>query len=94
MNFVVQKANFREMHEFVAMANGFSADHIWFQRVVNYGAYDEATFADVDVTAPTHPDHAELLAILRHPVMASPIIQKDMLLSLTPELTERLDFLY
>lgn len=94
MNFVVQKANFREMLEFVALADSFSADHIWFQRVTNYGAYDEATFAGVDVTAPSHPDHAELLEILRHPAMDRPIIQKDMLLALTPENDVAFDFLY
>jgi pyruvate-formate lyase-activating enzyme len=94
LNFVVQKANFREMLDFVALADGFSADHIWFQRVVNYGAYDEAAFAAADVSAPAHPDHAELLAILRNPALARPVIQKDMLLSLTPESTDRFDFLY
>jgi MoaA/NifB/PqqE/SkfB family radical SAM enzyme len=94
LNFVVQKANFREMLEFVALADSFGADHIWFQRVTNYGAYDEATFADVDVTAPAHPDHAELLEILRDPALDRPIIQKDMLLSLTPENDVALDFLY
>jgi hypothetical protein len=93
-NFVVQKQNFREMLAFVELANGFSADHIWFQRVTNYGAYDEAAFAAADVTAPTHPDHAELLEILRHPALSGPIIQKDMLLSLTPESDERFAFLY
>ena len=93
-NFVVQKANFREMLAFVELADGFSADHIWFQRVTNYGAYDEETFAALDVTAPTHPDHAELLEILRHPALNRPIIQKDMLLSLTPESDERFAFLY
>lgn len=92
-NFVVQQANFREMLEFVAMAEGFSADHIWFQRVTNYGAYDEPTFRAIDVTAPAHPDHAELLEILRHPALNGPIIQKDMLLALTPESDERLEYL-
>jgi len=94
LNFVVQRANFREMLDFVQMADGFSADHIWFQRVTNYGAYDEATFAGIDVTAPTHPDHPELLQILRNPALNRPIIQKDMLLSLTPESEERFEYLY
>jgi len=97
LNFVVQKENFREMLEFVALADSLGADHIWFQRVVNYGTYEEAVFADVNVTAPSHPDHAELLEILRHPMLRRPTINMDMLLSLLPERVasdERMGFLY
>lgn len=97
LNFVVQKANFREMAEFVTLAESFAVDIVWFQRVVNYGAYDEATFADLDVSAHNHPDHAELLEILRSPALNQPFIQKNMLLALLPEAVaseERLDFLY
>ena len=96
-NFVVQKSNFREMLEFIDLADAHGADSIWFQRVVNYGAYGEATFADVNVCAPTHPDHPELLDILRNPVFKRPIINIHMLMSLLPEVVasdERIEFLY
>lgn len=92
LNFVVQQANFRQMLDFVDLADSFSADHIWFQRVVNYGVYEPATFAAIDVAAPAHPDHAELLEILHHPALNRPIVQKDMLMSLTPEPAERFEF--
>jgi wyosine [tRNA(Phe)-imidazoG37] synthetase (radical SAM superfamily) len=97
LNFVVQKDNFREIVEFIELGDSLGADQIWFQRVVNYGAYDEATFADINVTAPTHPDHPELLEILRNPRMSHPSINMHMLLSLLPERVasdERLEFLY
>ena len=97
LNFVVQKANFREILPFVEMADRFGADQIWFQRVTNYGAYDEAKFADIDVTSPRHPEHAELLEILRHPVISRPSIIKLLLLPLLPEFVasdEKIDFLY
>jgi wyosine [tRNA(Phe)-imidazoG37] synthetase (radical SAM superfamily) len=97
LNFVVQKANFREILDFIALGESLAADQIWFQRVVNYGAYDEATFADINVTEPTHPDHAELLEILRNPLLRQPSINMHMLLSLLPERVdsdERLEFLY
>jgi len=96
-NFVVQQANFREMLEFIDLADAHGADSIWFQRVVNYGAYGEATFADVNVCAPTHPDHPELLEILRNPVFKRPIINMHMLMALLPEVVasdERIEFLY
>lgn len=97
MNFVVQKDNFREIPEFIDLADSFGADQIWFQRLTNYGAYDEQTFADIDVCAASHPDHAELLEILRDPRLKRPSINMDMLLALLPEEVasdERLEFLY
>lgn len=97
MNFVVQRENFREILEFVQLADELGADQVWLQRVVNYGAYDEATFADINVNAPTHRDHAELLEILRNPLLQRPSINMHMLLALLPERVasdERLEFLY
>lgn len=97
LNFVVQKDNFREMLEFVELADSLGADQVWFQRVTNYGAYDEATFADINVNSPLHPDHPELLEILRNPVFQRPSINMHMLLALLPERVasdERLEFLY
>ena len=97
INFVVQKDNFREMLEFVELGKRLGVDKVWFQRVTNYGAYDEATFADVDVTSPGHPEHAELLEILRNPLLSGPLINRQMLMSLLPEVVasdERLECLY
>lgn len=97
LNFVVQKENFREILEFVALADSLSADVVWLQRVVNYGAYDPATFADINVTAPGHPDHAELQEILRNPILDRPSIDMHMLLALLPERVasdDRLEFMY
>jgi len=97
LNFVVQQANFREMLAFIDLADSLSSDQIWFQRVVNYGSYDEATFAKIDVAAPSHPEHGELLQILRNPLFERPSINKQMLLSIVPEWVasdEPIDYLY
>jgi wyosine [tRNA(Phe)-imidazoG37] synthetase (radical SAM superfamily) len=96
-NFVVQQANFREMLDFIALADAHAVDSIWFQRAVNYGAYDESTFAAVNVCAPTHPEHPELLEILRNPLFKRPSINIPMLMSLLPEVVasdERIESLY
>jgi wyosine [tRNA(Phe)-imidazoG37] synthetase (radical SAM superfamily) len=85
VNFVVQEANYRQIPEFVELGARMSADSIWFQRVTNYGAYGESAFATADVTSPTHPEHQELLEILRSPVMRHPAINMEMLLPLLPE---------
>jgi len=97
LNFCVQAANFREMLPFIALADELGVDQIWFQRLVNYGTYDEATFARLNVSSPAHPEHADLLAILRNPLMRRPTILKNMLLGLLPEFVasdERFEHLY
>jgi hypothetical protein len=81
------------------MAHRFAVDSIWFQRVTNYGAYDEATFAAIDVTSPQHPEHAQLLEVLRDPRLRSYGIHlnMNMLLALLPEVVasdERVEILY
>jgi pyruvate-formate lyase-activating enzyme len=85
LNFVVQGGNFREILEFVELGKELGVDSLWFQRLVNYGSYDAETFAGLDVSSPRHPDHPELLEILRHPALDSPSIEKGMLLGLLPE---------
>jgi hypothetical protein len=82
----VQRDNFREMLDFVALGKQLGVDDIWFQRLTNYGAYDERTFAQADVTSPSHPDHAELLEILRNPLLQGPGINAQMLMPLLPEI--------
>ena len=85
VNFVVQEENYREIPEFVALADRLGVDSIWFQRLTNYGAFEEGAFAKADVTAPSHPKHTELLDILRSPVMKHPAITMEMLMPLLPE---------
>jgi pyruvate-formate lyase-activating enzyme len=97
INLVVQRDNFREMLDFVALGKQLGVDDIWFQRLTNYGAYDEPAFAKADVTSPRHPDHAALLEILRDPRMKGPGINAEMLMPLLPEVVAsdlRLPLLY
>lgn len=85
INFVVQAANYREIHEFVELGHRLGVDRMWFQRLTNYGSYDEAAFAKTDVASPGHPKHAELLDILRNPVMNHPAVDAIMLMPVLPE---------
>ncbi|HEV7426285.1 MAG TPA: radical SAM protein [Thermoanaerobaculia bacterium] len=85
INMVVQADNFRELLDFVALGKRLGVDDIWLQRLTNYGAFDEATFARNDVTSVRHPDHAELLEILRNPLLQGPGINAQMLMPLLPE---------
>jgi MoaA/NifB/PqqE/SkfB family radical SAM enzyme len=97
LNFVVQEDNFREILEFVTLGKRLAADNIWFQRLTNYGAFDEGSFTRADVTSPRHPEHAALLEILRDPILRQPGIDIEMLMPLLPEIVAsdlRLPLLY
>lgn len=97
INFVIQEANFREILDFAELGARLGVDEIWFQRLTNYGAYDEATFTRADVTSPEHPGHAELLEILRSPVLKHRRMNLEMLMPLLPEVVAsdlRLPLLY
>jgi wyosine [tRNA(Phe)-imidazoG37] synthetase (radical SAM superfamily) len=85
VNFVVQEENYREIPEFVELGTRMGVDGIWFQRLTNYGAYTEAAFARADITSPSHPQHTELLKILRSHGMSHPAIDIEMLMPLLPE---------
>jgi wyosine [tRNA(Phe)-imidazoG37] synthetase (radical SAM superfamily) len=85
LNFVIQQDNYREILDFIALGKRLSVDDIWFQRLTNYGAFDQETFARADVTSVSHPNHAELLEILRNPLLQGPDVNAHMLMSLLPE---------
>ena len=97
INFVVQQDNYREIPEFVSLGKQLAVDNIWFQRLTNYGAFDETTFTRADVTSPNHPEHNALLEILRDPLLQQPGIDIEMLMPLLPEVVAsdlRLPLLY
>jgi wyosine [tRNA(Phe)-imidazoG37] synthetase (radical SAM superfamily) len=85
INFVIQEDNYREILDFVALGKRLGVDEIWFQRLTNYGAFAEETFAKADVTSPLHPQHAALLEILRNPILWQPGIDVEALMPLLPE---------
>ena len=77
--FVVQSANFREMPAFVALGETIGADSVVFQKYYSLGHEAPAVFAAKDVAAPSHPEHHELLSVLRDPALRSPIVMQGFL---------------
>ncbi len=60
---VVQRNNYRELPAFVELSRCYRAS-VYLSRLVNWGTFDRAEFARRAVHLPTHPEHAELLAVL------------------------------
>lgn len=61
---VVQRNNYRELPAFVELARRYGAS-AYFSRLVNWGTFARAEFTRRAVHLPDHPEHDELLAILR-----------------------------
>ena len=82
MNFVVQTNNFKEMPDFVKLAFGYSAKFIFFAGLRNWNAPKRITgavFSDLDhqsraVHLPSHPQHEQLIEVLRDPIFRDPRI--------------------
>ncbi len=74
LNFVVQKANYREMPDIVRLAKSWNARRVLFQRIYNFGTYAGDDFLSHDVFDPRHPDHADFLRVLSDPVLRDPIV--------------------
>jgi len=67
-NFLVQKDNCGEIVEFAEMARRYCVDEVWYQRLSNWGTYNEKEFETLDVLNPAHPQFnstVELLNLLQ-----------------------------
>lgn len=68
ISFVVQRANYREMVDFVKMCFGFGVDHIEFWRLVDWGLYDSKEFERMSLYDNAGKIKPELAEILKDPI--------------------------
>ncbi len=68
-DFVVQKANFREMPDFVRLARSLGGDRAYFSRLVDWGTWPRDQFLEQCVWEQGHPLRDEFLAVLRDPAL-------------------------
>jgi Iron-sulfur cluster-binding domain len=69
--FTYQLRNFREMPAFVGFAESVGADKVNFQRLQPSASMTHDEYAANAVHLPTHPLHAEFLAVLKDPALQS-----------------------
>lgn len=72
ISMVVQANNFREMPDFVRLGRRFGFDMVYFGRMFNWGTFSGDEYRERAVHQPDHPEHAELLEVLRDPVLTAP----------------------
>ncbi|MET0553962.1 MAG: radical SAM protein [Vicinamibacteria bacterium] len=79
LTFVVQQRNFREMRAFAELGLRLGCDRVMFHELVDFGTYAPGGYAARNVCDPAHPQHQELLAVLRDPVFAEPCVELSAL---------------
>ncbi|MCF8059590.1 MAG: hypothetical protein K9K67_09855 [Bacteriovoracaceae bacterium] len=85
LDFVVQDHNYREMPAFVKLGRSLGVDKVYFQRISNWGTFNDQEFAKRDVLSPSHPQHLHFLDVCRHPLMRDKIVKKGNLSSFIPK---------
>lgn len=73
-DFVVQKANFREMNEFVGLSKTLGADRAYFSRLLDWGTWPKDMFMEQCVWEPGHPLKDKFTEVLRDPVFDDPFV--------------------
>jgi len=73
-DFVVQKANFREMAAFVHLARSLGAGRACFSRLFNWGTWSTDEFLEQCVWEKGHPLFEEFQEIMRDPVFDDPFV--------------------
>ena len=64
-SFVVQLLNYREMPQFVLLAEKYRADVVDFRNILNWGTSSLETYNKNFIGSPAHPEHGKLLEVLK-----------------------------
>jgi sulfatase maturation enzyme AslB (radical SAM superfamily) len=64
-DFVVQKANYKEIPEFTRLCNNLGIFKINYQRMWNWSTWTTEEFNELNVFAPTHPEYSEVVRLLK-----------------------------
>lgn len=78
-NFVVQKANFREMGDFVRLCRRLGVRAINFSMLVSWNTWSQSEFEEQCIWKKDHPLLPDLLMALRDPDMIDPMVRPGAL---------------
>ena len=73
-HFVVQKANYREMPDFLKLAKTYNADHVNFGKLFNLGTYTKKEYLEAAVHEPGNPEFSRFKEVLNDPALKDTIV--------------------
>jgi wyosine [tRNA(Phe)-imidazoG37] synthetase (radical SAM superfamily) len=74
-SFVVQQQNYREMPEFVELADRFGADFVDFRMILDWGVSSPDEFNRRFIGSPNHPEYEAYLEVLKRPELQRPNVR-------------------
>jgi wyosine [tRNA(Phe)-imidazoG37] synthetase (radical SAM superfamily) len=74
LDFVVQKANFREMPQFIEIAKTLNADRAQFSMVLDWGTWSLSDYEKQCIWKQDHPEFNEFISVLENPVFDDPLV--------------------
>lgn len=86
---MVQEKNYSEMGDAVDLAKLVSADQIFFDRMSNWGTFDDFEFRKKSIFMGTHPKFEDFLHHLGDDRLNDPIVFKESFSDLLPEVNIR-----
>ncbi|MCB0367319.1 MAG: radical SAM protein [Bdellovibrionales bacterium] len=73
LNFVVQQMNYRDIPDFIQMAQDLKyVDEVFFSLVTNWGTWSDEEFAQQSIWNENHPEFTQFLEVLKSPLLESP----------------------
>ena len=64
-DFVIQRANYREIPEFVKLCNDLGVDTIYWQKMWNWGTWPQEEFRSNNVYTSDHPEFEQVVNLLK-----------------------------
>ncbi|MCX7748469.1 MAG: radical SAM protein [Clostridia bacterium] len=80
-NFVVQQRNYKEMKQFIDLAQRFEIDMVAFNKLQNWGTFTNNEFEDLAIHNKTHPEHQQFISMLQDPIFKLPMILSSNLIN-------------
>lgn len=74
MDFVVQRANFREMPKFIALAKKYAVDRASFSMVLDWETWSVSEYQQQCVWDRRHPEFEDFIEVMRHPAFDEPFV--------------------
>lgn len=75
ISFVVQKNNWSEMKDFVALGESLNVDRVLFSPLGDWGTFEKQDYKERCVHLREHPDHFKMIDFLRDPVFKKEIVR-------------------
>jgi hypothetical protein len=85
---IVQKKNYKEMKQFIQLGKKLKVDTVIFSTLSNWGTFTDEEYQDNAIHLPSHPDHHQLIKILKNPIFKDKIVDLGNLTAYYHSLTQ------